>query len=387
MSAPLLEGVHLRGPWLRREFLPFDEIAGLADGVATLRDGARRRLPPSALADAERALAVPEPAARAAADAAAFTAYLHGAWSPERAALRLLDMASAVGATDIHFEPGPRSTGVRFRLSGTLVPFADLEPAVAARLTAALKFVSGCLPYRRDIVQEGRVPRDGVAADVRASFLPTALGERVALRLFGRLVALDELGFPAAVLGQLRAALDARSGLLLVAGPSGGGKTTTVYGALAHLAQRRAGAHVSIEDPVEQRLRAAGIPVDQVELDPARGLDAEAALAACLRQDLDVIGLAEVRTVGDATLALRAAHTGRLVLAGIHAGSPAEARQRMLDLGADGKVLDASLVLVLHQQLETRPCSPCTGAGCPRCQGAGVTRAPVAATASGGRPA
>ncbi|MCP4025100.1 MAG: Flp pilus assembly complex ATPase component [Sphingomonas sp.] len=134
--------------------------------------------------------------------------------------------------------------------------------------------------------------------------------------------------------------LEQPSGLVLIAGPSGGGKTTTVYAALAYLAARRSGAHLSIEDPVEQRLRLAGIPVDQVELSPERGLDAEAALVGALRQDVDVVALSEIRTAGEAALAVKAAHTGRLVVAGLHAGSATEARQRMLDLDADPPAID-----------------------------------------------
>ncbi len=173
----------------------------------------------------------------------------------------------------------------------------------------------------------------------------------MALRLFGRLRRLDDLGMAADVLAAFRGELDHQDGLLLVAGATGAGKTTTLYAALDHLARTRRGAHVSLEDPVEQRLRVAGIAVDQIELDPARGFDGEAALAAILRQDVDVVCLAEVRTPAEARLALHAAHTGRLVLAGVHAGTAEQARTRMLDLGAERSVLDTTLRAVLHQAL------------------------------------
>jgi type II secretory ATPase GspE/PulE/Tfp pilus assembly ATPase PilB-like protein len=230
-----------------------------------------------------------------------------------------------------------------------------------------------------------------VAADVRASFLPTAFGERAALRLYGELLALGELGLSEDLVAGFEALLAAPSGLLLVAGPSGGGKTTTVYAALRHLAQRRGGAHLSVESPIEQRLRLAGVPVDQVELDPERGLDAEAVLRGALRQDLDVVALAEIRSPGEAALALRAAHTGRLVLAGIHAGSAVEARQRMLDLGAEPGILSETLRGVLHQRLVTVACAECGGRGCRSCHGTGRRRRPdaelwVAAAAEGARP-
>ena len=155
-----------------------------------------------------------------------------------------------------------------------------------------------------------------------------------------RLRTLGDLGLPDPERAALEALLAAPSGLVLVAGATGAGKTTTIYAALAWLAASRSGAHLSLEDPVEQRLRAAGIPVDQVELRPERGLDAAAALAGALRQDVDVLAVGEIRTGAEAGLALQAAHTGRLVLAGVHAASTGEARQRLLDLGVDPSVLE-----------------------------------------------
>ena len=369
------EGVELRDRWGRREFVPFDAVLALEPG-ALRREGARRRLPEGQRSEVERALAPPPATGDRGVDGDAFLRYVGGPWSPLRAVESLVAMASAASASDVHLEAGQDGVALRFRSEGVLEPFVDLSLPTGQRLVAALKHASGCLPYRADVVQEGRIPRDGVAADVRSAFLPTALGERVALRLFGRLLTLDELGLADDAHQGLRAALDRPSGLLLIAGPSGAGKTTTVYAALAHLASTRAGAHLSIEDPVEQRLRLAGIPVDQVELCPERGLTAEAALSGALRQDVDVVALAEIRSPAEAALALQAAHTGRLVVAGIHAGSAPEARQRMLDLGADPAVLDASLAGVLFQRLEAMDCG-CAGA-CAACGGTGRTRRPRA---------
>jgi type II secretory ATPase GspE/PulE/Tfp pilus assembly ATPase PilB-like protein len=354
----------------------FDAMGRIDPGGVVLRSGEDRKLPAPLRPSAERALAPPSATGDPAIDGPAFVEYVRGAWSPSRAAAALLEMASAAGATDVHVEPEQAGHGVRFRRTGSLAAFCCLDPDDGRRLIAALKHVSGCLPYRSDIVQEGRVPRAGVAADVRASFLPTALGERAALRLFGRLRSLTELGLDEGAVVRLTALLESPSGLLLIAGPSGGGKTTTVYAALAWLAGRRGGAHLSIEDPVEQRLRLAGIPVDQVELSPERGLTAEAALSGALRQDVDVIGLAEIRSDAEAMLALKAAHTGRLVIAGIHAGSTAEARQRMLDLGAELAVLDATLLGVLHQRLRVEDCAD-VDPSCIDCAGSGRRRSPA----------
>ena len=302
-----------------------------------------------------------------------FGAWLAGPHGPRRAARILLDAADRLDASDIHVEPlGDRVT-IRLRVDGELAPFCALESAVAQRLVAALKGLAGVLPYRSDIVQEGRISRDGIAADVRASFVPVTAGERVALRLFGRLRTIDDLGLDSLAKNELVAALARRTGLILVAGATGAGKTTTLYAALAHVAESRGGAHLSLEDPVEQRLRTAGIAVDQVELAPERGITGESMLAAALRQDIDVLAVGEIRTAAEARLALHAAHSGRLVLAGIHAGSANEAIRRLLDLGVEEPVLRATLAAIVHQSLETRPCVPCD-----TCRGRGRVRSLVA---------
>lgn len=372
------EGVELRTRWLARELVPFDEIATEEGGVVILTSGQRRTLPSAQVAAVARALAVPAATGDPATDAAALTAYLEGPWSPVRAARALLAVATAAGASDVHLAAEEARFSCQIRRAGELGPLLDLPRAQGARLIAALKHIAGCMPYRSDLVQEGRVPREGITADARAAFLPTALGERAAVRLFGRLLALKELGLDPSVRMRFEALLAERAGLVVVAGPSGAGKTTTIYAALRQLAARRAEAHLSIEDPVEQRLRLAGIPVDQVELCPERGLTGEAALAGALRQDVDVLAVGEIRTAREAALALEAAHTGRLVLAGLHAGSGPEASQRLLDLGVEPCVLRASLRGVLHQRLQTCPCPACAGAGCPACGQLGRVRVPIA---------
>jgi type II secretory ATPase GspE/PulE/Tfp pilus assembly ATPase PilB-like protein len=376
MTTPL-EGLTLRTGWLAREFIPFDEVSHLEPSALRLHSGARHSLPRGDAVLAQRALAAPQSTGVLLQDAGALGSYLQGAWSPLRAAQALLSMATAAGASDVHLESEPGAVAILFRCVGVLAPFLSLPTAPGERLLAALKHLSGCLPWRRDVFQEGRISREGVAADVRTSFVPTAMGERAALRLFGRLRTLAQLGFDESLRAQLETLLAAPRGLVLLAGSSGAGKTTTLYAALTHLAASRGGAHLSLEDPVEQRLRVAGVPVAQVELSPERGLTGEAALVAALRQDLDVLAVGEIRTGPEAELAVRAAHTGRLVLAGVHAGSVAEARQRLLELGVERSVLETTLVGVLHQRLENRPCQPCQGSSCRLCAGHGRVRVPV----------
>lgn len=372
------EGVHLPRRWLGADFIPFDEMVSVEGNYIVLSSGERRRLSAEGRVSVEAALRAPAPEGVLTRDAATWCSYAEGAWSPRRASRSLLSAAEALSASDIHIEAMGDAHQVRLRVSGELVLFASVPSATGRRLLAALKHLSGCMPYRSDLVQEGRIPRPGVAADVRASFMPTATGERGALRLFGRLYGITELGLPEAVSSRLCSLLLSPSGLVLIAGPSGGGKTTTVYAALSYLSSRRGGAHLSIEDPVEQRLRVAGIGVDQVELNPSRGLTAEAALVGALRQDVDVLALGEIRRASEAALALEAAHTGRLVVAGLHAGSAQEASQRMCDLGADPAVLRETLRGVLHQRLTTVPCPLGDAPDCPRCRGIGRVRVPSA---------
>ncbi len=349
----------------RERLLRWDDIASVDGAAIVTRTGERIRAGATDLEIARGVLATPALGSGDTRDTFGkrLTGHLSRPFAAAATASALVHAASELGASDVHLAFDANGAGIRVRIDGELGDLARASTPAAERLAAALKGLAGCLPYRRDVVQEGRIPRDGIAADVRASFVPTAFGERVALRLFGRLRLLSELGLAAADLAALEQALRARKGLLLIGGSSGAGKTTTLYAALAKLAATRTGAHLSLEDPVEQRLRAAGVPVDQVELDPAQGRTGEAMLAAALRQDVDVIAVGEVRTPAEALLAVHAAHTGRLVLAGVHAGSAAETRQRLLDLGAPAPLVDATLVCAVHQDLEMAPCGCATGCG------------------------
>lgn len=357
------EGIELSSLWHRPRVIHFDEITRV-EGARLIVGQEKIRAGNAIVAEVEQILRGP------AAEAKAVEEYVRVPHASRVAARALLSAAEATQASDLHIEPTPTGALVRARVEGELGPFCALPASAVSGLVAAMKGLAGCLPYRADIVQEGRIPREGVGADIRASFVPAAFGERVALRLFGRLRALDDLGLPPETFAAFDRLLATKTGLVLVAGATGSGKTTTIYAALKRLAEQRPGAHLSLEDPVEQRLRLAGIPVDQIELNPARGLTGDAMLVAALRQDIDVLAVGEVRTPAEAQLALQAAHTGRLVLAGVHAGSCEEARQRMLDLGVDGALLARTLRGVLHQSFTSTPCGCEAEAVCARCRGA-----------------
>jgi hypothetical protein len=259
----------------------------------------------------------------------------------------------------------------RVRVDGVLHDLCELPADAAVRVVARLKVLAGVASYRTDVPQHGRFRRGfagDVAVDIRCAFVPVAGGERCVARLLGEGRALldpGELGFDVDTLSLLRGLLQRPHGLVLVCGASGSGKTTTMYAALRELRRARAGLSslVSIEDPVERRLEG----VDQVELEPGRAPDAAEVLSALLRQDADVICLGEVRDPRAAEVMLEAAFTGHLVIAGLHCGSAAEAHARLLDLGADARLLGSALAGVLHQRLLRRACARCAAAGCEAC--------------------
>lgn len=373
------DGIELRRfPFGRVRRIPFDELLRVEGERVLLADGARLRVEAPLSARVAEILAGPSFAGSVAETGRAFAEFVRGPFGARATARRLLELASALHATDVHLEPTLESAELRLRVLGELQTFCTVPIDVARRLTAALKGLSGCLPYRHDLVQEGRIQREGIGADIRASFVPASFGDRVALRLFGRLATLDGLSLEPTPREALEALLSARTGLVLIAGSTGAGKTTTIYAALAHLAANARGAILSLEDPVEQRLRLAGFAVDQVELAPERGFTGEALLAAALRQDVDVIAVGEIRTPAEARLAVEAAATGRLVLAGIHAGSSDEARQRMTDLGVEPGRLRSALRGVVHQSLRTVRCDCGEVKGCGACGGLGQRRQLVA---------
>ena len=349
--------------------LHFDDIEVLNGRMAIDVFGHRTRVSRAVLPRLKALLAGPTPGATLKESARRFSSYVAGPHSSRVAAESLLKIGGAHGASDIHIE----GRGLRMRVNGVLEPFCHIDDASAHLLLATLKRLSECLPYLRNLPQEGRIRRDGVGADIRASFVPTATGERCVLRLFGRLRSIDELGLLPDSRAALADALSADTGLILISGRSGGGKTTTLYAALAHISATRGGAHLSLEDPVEQRLRNAGIEVDQIELCPERDMTGERMLVAALRQDIDVLCVGEIRTPAEAQLAVQAAHTGRLVLAGVHAASAQDAWTRLIELGADPTVLRLTLRAIFQQQLETIACE-CGAQPCAECAGTGRRR-------------
>ncbi len=274
-----------------------------------------------------------------------------------RAVDAALAAAESAGASNVHLQPTPQGLELKFRVDGVLLAVAMFPAQLAGNVIARLKVKADLLTYHTDRPQEGRIRLPGAAVEMRVSTFPTLHGERAVVRLFGgaqQYQRLEDLGLPPDVLGPLRALLGETSGAILVSGPAGSGKTTTLYACLRELAHRTAGQRslVSIEDPIE--VAVEGVAQSQVR--PAAGLDLAVGLRFLMRQDPEVIMVGEIRDRATAEAALQASLTGHLVLSTFHAGSAAETVGRLLDMGIEPYVLRSGLLAVLNQRLLRRLC-------------------------------
>ena len=286
----------------------------------------------------------------------------------------VLAAAREAGATDVHLQPTGAALELKFRVDGVLLLAAALPAGVAGNVIARLRVLAGLLTYHTDRPQEGRIvrqvanPSHGKTRQVanlshsdvemRVCTYPTLHGERAVVRLFagaGRYQHLDDLGLPDDAIGPLRNLLGETSGAILVSGPAGSGKTTTVYACLREIARRSAGARslVSIEDPIE--VAVDGVAQSQVH--QPSGLDLAAGLRFLMRQDPEVIMVGEIRDRTTAEEALRASLTGHLVLSTFHAGSAAETIGRLSDMGIEPYVLRSGVLAILNQRLLRRLCT------------------------------
>jgi general secretion pathway protein E len=235
-----------------------------------------------------------------------------------------------------------------------------------------VKIMAGLDIGERRLPQDGRfaVRVAGRPVDVRVSIVPTASGERTVLRLLDRsTIATDfaSLGIDGACAQGLRRLLTLSHGLVLVTGPTGSGKTTTLYAALHQLADGERNV-MTIEDPVEFHLEG----IAQTQVAPRIGLDFAAGLRSILRQDPDVVLVGEIRDRETAEIALQAALTGHLVFATLHTNDAATAATRLLDMGTEPFLITSALVAVIAQRLVRRTCGDCGAGGCAACDGTGL---------------
>jgi type II secretory ATPase GspE/PulE/Tfp pilus assembly ATPase PilB-like protein len=278
------------------------------------------------------------------------------------------------GASDLHLEPTAAGVRVRLRVDGVLQEGGELPAALAPNLAARCKVLAGLLTYRTDIPQEGGAAGEAVGAkvDLRISTFPTVHGERIAVRFFtagrGRR-RLAELGLPGPVREALDRALRAPEGLVMLTGPCGSGKTTTLYACLREIQQQSGGGRclVTVEDPVENVIEG----VTQTAVKPGVGLDFARSLRSLLRQDPEVILVGEVRDRETAHAAVEATLTGHLVLSTVHAARAPLVPHRLLDMGVEPWALAGALTLAVAQRLARRLCAECRGAGCGGCAESG----------------
>jgi len=280
---------------------------------------------------------------------------------------QLVHRAERAGASDIHLQMRGKAAEVNFRLDGIIAPGTELPADVAERVFGRIKFLARLKTYQESLPQDGRIARDelGSKNDIRVATYPTVTGEKIVLRLFNSspAISLHELSLPAAAAAGLEQFLHQSTGLLLLTGPAGSGKTTTIYACLRRLAELGGRQIITVEDPVEQIVPGTM----QTEVNEAIGLDFACAARHLLRQDPQVLIIGEIRDEATAQLAVRAGLTGHLVISTLHAGSCRGVFERLLVMCADHSAVASAVELVLNQRLIRKLCSACAGKGCDAC--------------------
>jgi general secretion pathway protein E len=271
----------------------------------------------------------------------------------------LLTQAAKDGASDIHIEPYERNSSVRFRVDGTLREVVQPNRALHAALISRLKIMAELDIAEKRLPQDGRISLriGGRAIDVRVSTLPSAHGERAVLRLLDKgdsKFTLESLGMSGDVLTRFQRLVLHPHGIVLVTGPTGSGKTTTLYAALQTLETATTNV-LTVEDPIEYELAGIG----QTQVNPKIDLDFAKALRAILRQDPDVIMIGEIRDFETAQIAIQASLTGHLVLATVHTNDAPSTVTRLIDMGVEPFLLSSSLLGVLAQRLVRKLCPAC----------------------------
>lgn len=293
----------------------------------------------------------------------------------------LLFRAVKEKASDIHIEPYERDMAVRFRIDGVLFDVFKPPKKLQNSITSRLKVMANLNIAEKRLPQDGRIPLKvgGKDIDIRMNTVPTAHGERIVMRLQDRssvVLELEQLGFGEDTLKKLYDLIQRSYGILVVTGPTGSGKSTTLYGCLQKL--NKPGENIlTIEDPVEQRIHGIG----QVQVNSKIGLTFAAGLRAFLRQDPDIIMVGEIRDLETAELAINASLTGHLVLSTIHANDASGAFPRLIDIGAEPFLIATSILGVVAQRLIRVLCPHCKAKYAPsdfELNVFGLTRADVA---------
>ena len=280
------------------------------------------------------------------------------------------------GASDVHIQPLSDRTVVRYRVDGVLHDVHELTADVTHAVVSRIKVMG-----RMDIAQQ-RIPQDGRATvtignrpvDLRLSTVPTSYGERAVVRLLDstqQLCDFDRLGMRADVAKAFLERATQSNGIILVTGPTGSGKTTTLYATLRRTASPQQNI-MTIEDPIEYELATVGLAVSQMQVNGKKGITFPTGLRHILRQDPDVIMVGEIRDAETARVAIQSSLTGHLVFSTLHTNDAPSAVTRLVDLGVEPYLVSASLSAVLAQRLVRTTHRTCHGKGCEECFGTGL---------------
>ncbi|MEG0894576.1 MAG: ATPase, T2SS/T4P/T4SS family [Oscillospiraceae bacterium] len=274
-------------------------------------------------------------------------------------ATQIINAAVRAGASDIHVEPLEKYFRVRYRIDGVLHEMMQQPTSMFASLVSRIKIISNIDIAERRIPQDGRatVKVDGNVVDIRVATLPSAYGERITMRLLSRsnrVITVEELGFPQVDYNRFMHTITLPYGFLLVTGPTGSGKSTTLYASLAQLNSIEKNV-ITLEDPIERRMEG----LNQVQMNEKAGMTFASGLRSILRSDPDIVMIGEIRDKETAKIAVEAALTGHFVLSTLHTNDAASAVTRLGEMGVDNFLTASSLVGVIAQRLVRKLCPKC----------------------------